>query len=216
MIWKQVYKTSKMASNCEAYFKNSIQMALENNVSWTTLALMLDEMTPTLTKTKELVKVLLEELQKLQKKHQEFVSEKVQLNDKVQNKADEIEILEENSILDEIETSNVEAIETNCDTDLHEVSNQDSNRKDKSSIIEEEAENLVKSPDINEQNLDQFYIFVGSNDKMKPSKLNNLESKMNTDEGNEIVLNDSCNVFDDSNDDFNVPELEGALSEDEH
>ena len=193
-----------MASNCEAYFKNSIQMALENNFSWTTLALMLDEMTPTLTKTKQLVKVLLNELQTLQKKHQEFVGERAQLYDKVQCETDEIEILENKSTLDEIETSNVEAIESNCNLDND--SNQDSNNEDKSSTIDEEAENHENSPDMNEENLDQFYIFVRSNDEKKASKLNNLESNMNTDEDNEIVLND----------DFNVPELEGALSEDEH
>ena len=203
-----------MASNCEAYFKNSIQMALENNFSWTTLALMLDEMTPTLTKTKQLVQVLLNELQTLQKKHQEFVGERAQLYDKVQCETDEIEILENKSTLDEIETSNVEAIESNCNLDKD--SNQDSNNEDKSSTIDEEAENLAKSPDIDEQNLDQFYIFVGSTDQNKSSKLNNLESNMNTDEGNEIVPNYSCNAFDDSNDDFNVPEIEGALSEDKH
>ena len=204
LIWKQVKKTSKMASNCEAYFKNSIQMALQNNFSWKILALMLDEMTPTLSKTKELVKVLLNELQTLQKKHQEFIGERAQLYDKVQCETDEIEILENKSTLDEIETSNVEAIESNCNLDKD--SNQDSNNEDKSSTIDEEAENHENSPDMNEENLDQFYIFVGSNDEKKASKLNNLESNMNTDEDNEIVLND----------DFNVPELEGALSEDEH
>ena len=202
-----------MTSNCEAYFKNSIQMALENNFSWTTLALMLDEMTPTLNKTKELVKVLLEELEKLQKKHQEFLGEKVQINNKVPNQTDEIEILEDKSTLDEIE--NFQAIETNFETDLHEVSNQDSNQ-DKSLIIEEEVENLVKSPDITEQNLDQFYIFVGSNDEMKTSKMNNFESNMNTNEEDEIVLDYSSNAFDNFSDHFNVPELGGATGEDEN
>ena len=80
-----------MASNCEKYFKYSIKMALENNFSWTTLASMLEEMTPTLSKTKQLVKVLLEVLKKLQKKHLEMAPNNAQQNDKVDYQKDEAE-----------------------------------------------------------------------------------------------------------------------------
>ena len=47
------------------YFTSSIDQALQNNISWETLAFLLDELTPTLTKSKELNKVLLKQLEQL-------------------------------------------------------------------------------------------------------------------------------------------------------
>ena len=91
-----------MASNCEAYFKHSLKMALENNFSWTTLASMLDEMTPTLSKTKQLVKVLLQELQKLQKENQGIVQNKCQPSNKIDLQNDDLEIQEEEIIIENV------------------------------------------------------------------------------------------------------------------
>ena len=65
--------TSKNGSNFETDSKYIIKMALEHKFSWSTLALMLDEMTPTLKHFKQLVKVLLEELQNQQDKYQNLV-----------------------------------------------------------------------------------------------------------------------------------------------
>ena len=83
-------------------------MALENNFSWTTLASMLDEMTPTLSKTKQMVKVLLEVLQKLQKKHLEMPKNNVQQNDMVDYQKDEEEST--NKDIDLIEDSETHKI----------------------------------------------------------------------------------------------------------
>ena len=66
-------KISKEELECEAYYKNSIQMALENKFSWTTLESVFDQMTPTLSQSKELVKVLLDVIQNLQNQYQELV-----------------------------------------------------------------------------------------------------------------------------------------------
>ena len=67
--FESMKKSNDVMKKCQAYFKSSIQMALENKFPWTTLALMLDQMTPTLNQSKELVKVLLSELQTLQEKY---------------------------------------------------------------------------------------------------------------------------------------------------
>ena len=61
--------------NC---FKHSIQMAFQDLISWPTLISILEDMTPTLVECKQLVKVLLNELQMM--KHQKHIenSENVQ------------------------------------------------------------------------------------------------------------------------------------------
>ena len=68
-------KISKEEIECESYYKHSIQMALENKFSWTTLASVFDQMTPTLSQSKDLVKVLLDVIQNLQKQYQELVQD---------------------------------------------------------------------------------------------------------------------------------------------
>ena len=65
-------ESSKEEIECEAYYKHSIKMALEGKFSWTTLASVFDQMTPTLSQSKDLVKVLLDVIQNLHKKHQEL------------------------------------------------------------------------------------------------------------------------------------------------
>ena len=63
----------KDAAECEAFFRNAIKMTLKNKFPWTILTLIVDQMSPTINEAKELVKVLLNELQILQKKHKERV-----------------------------------------------------------------------------------------------------------------------------------------------
>ena len=50
----------------EKHFKNTIALALDKKLPWLRLASILDEMTPNLEETKQLVKVLLQELQAMQ------------------------------------------------------------------------------------------------------------------------------------------------------
>ena len=49
----------------EKYFRNSINLALQDKMTWSTLSLLLEEMVPTLLECKQLVKVLLEELKNI-------------------------------------------------------------------------------------------------------------------------------------------------------
>ena len=95
------------AMKCQEYFKSSIQMALENKFHWTTLALILDQMTPTLSQSKELVKVLLSELQTLQEKHQELLQDKAHSSEDDNHQNNEIEVLEEESRQVELEEKSV-------------------------------------------------------------------------------------------------------------
>ena len=107
----------------QAYFKSSIQMALGNKFPWTTLALTLDQMTPTLNQSKELVKVLLSELQSLQEKHQELLRDKAHSNEDDNYQNDVIEALEEESVQIEFEQDSILEIK---DQDFEENSQQDS------------------------------------------------------------------------------------------
>ena len=92
-------KISKDKIEYEAYYKHSIQMALENKFSWTTLASVLDQMTPTLAQSKDLVKVLLDVIQNQQKQYQELVQLEANVRNE-NNKNDDIANLKEESDLD--------------------------------------------------------------------------------------------------------------------
>ena len=90
-------KISKDEIECEAYYKHSIQMALENKLSWTTLASVFDQMTPTLSQSKDLVKVLLDVIQNFQKQYQELVQHKANVGNENNESED---IVKPESILD--------------------------------------------------------------------------------------------------------------------
>ena len=49
----------------EKYFENSIKMALEDKLSWSILASLLDDMASNLVECKLLIKILLKELQEM-------------------------------------------------------------------------------------------------------------------------------------------------------
>ena len=130
----------------EAYFKYSIQMALQNKFSWTTLASMLDQMTPTVGQSKELVRVLLKELQNLQKKHQELITDKIH-----RNKNDEVENL------GELENTNVQGFDENIQKDVGQINNHEL------PSLENEIEDVEKKIEIDEESfVDDTYDFVGS------------------------------------------------------
>ena len=58
-----VIKNSGEESQLEKYVSIPIKMTIENKIPWTTLASLLDEMAPTLKECKQLIKILLKELQ---------------------------------------------------------------------------------------------------------------------------------------------------------
>ena len=92
---------SKNGSNFETDSKCIIRMTLEHKFSWTTLALMLDDMTPTLKHSKQLVNLLLNELQNLQDKYQNLVHQ----NDKNFINVEDHESLDRKSSTDKFESS---------------------------------------------------------------------------------------------------------------
>ena len=199
-----------MDSNCEAYFKHSIKMALENNFSWTTLAFMLDEMTPTLSKTKQLVKVLLEELQKLQKEHQQMVQNPSQPNeDEVE--IQEVEIMHGQNMIENETENNKEGTE-NDDPKMKEFSEdeivedieieKEGILNDEPEIIEETFEDVVSEHQEVEDryehnthdetyNLKDFYTYV-DNSKMK---FNDIENECSDpDPRNDCTNNLECDA----------------------
>ena len=89
---------SKEEIECEAYYKHSIQMALENKFSWTTLASVFDQMSPTLSQSKDLVKILLDVIQNLQKQYQELVPHEANVSNE-NNQLEGIEKLKKGSSL---------------------------------------------------------------------------------------------------------------------
>ena len=150
----------------EAYFKYSIQMALQNKFSWTTLASMLDQMTPTVGQSKELVRVLLKELQNLQKKHQELIADKIHRNEN-----DEVENL------GELENANVQGFDENIQKDVgqinnHELPSLENEIEDVEKKIEIDKESLLMTPMI-------LLAVIGKMTKLFLCLILSLQQKMN-------------------------------------
>ena len=174
-------ETSKNGSNFETDSKYIIQMALEHKFSWSTLALMLDEMTPTLKHSKQLVKVLLEELQNLQDKYQNLVHQ----NDKSFINDEEHESVNWKSSADKFESySNEDIIKTQFEEETQDTL---------------EGDDEIEATDVDEktsvtENLDQFYTFVGSRveesiekkEDCKAIPIEGLEKEENLDLGNDM------------------------------
>ena len=155
-------KISNGEAESEAFFSNAVKMALKNRFSWTTLASMLDQMTPTLVQSKELVRVLLNEIQNLQRKYSEICECKTSSNEKIYHKNDDNEFLQEPKV-NEFE---------NCSP--QDTKNQESNQEEHFidhdfPILENQFEN-----DFDTQNLDDFYF---SNTSNKPQSEENINEE---------------------------------------
>ena len=140
------------SADCEAFFRNAIKMTLENKFPWTILALIVDQMSPTVEEAKELVKVLLNELQILQKKHQELIEDKIKqvTFNNASNQGDEVEILEHDSMLEKYGNTNKQGFDWDSQKDLPILENDE-----KKSEIEEKSF-------VDAQKFDDFYDFIGS------------------------------------------------------
>ena len=159
----------------EAQFTSFISLALEKKLSWQTLATLLSEITTTLSESKQLINILLKELQTMQMKfdlkdlniHSARILQNLDVNHPklIQDKpSDDIENLEEESKLE----------------DLEMPSDQDATAQEfESEIIEYSKENLVENKadtTFGYQNLNEYYIFVGSDHENDASELSkNLE-----------------------------------------
>ena len=155
-------------SDSEADFDYSIKMALNYKVSWTTLALMLQDMTPTLKQSRQLVNVLLKQLQNLQEKFQNLAPNKITsiMEDEVCNESKEIEILDKEFSADNC--SIVEMVEGYDSNELPESTTLDHetiSEEDLEGEISETKKETIRSDIPEDVNLDDFYFFVGNDDK---------------------------------------------------
>ena len=98
----------------EDCFKHTIRMAFQDMISWLTLVSILEEMTPTIVECKQLIKVLLDELQNLKQQKQVENTKDMQnvyCPEPNEEKASvDIEILEDHSKLDDLEMNLVQDI----------------------------------------------------------------------------------------------------------
>ena len=116
----------KDSEDMEKYFQSSLQMALRNNISWILLGSILDEMTPNLAKSKQVIRFLLEELEKMHLKLQESLA---------QNNVNETESMIDTTVdetLDSEETSE-EYRKADREKDIQEM--QDEKMSEKGDII---------------------------------------------------------------------------------
>ena len=168
--------------NC---FKHSIQMAFQDLISWPTLISILEDMTPTFVECKQLVKVLLNELQTLKQQKkvgnmQEIQSMNNQEFDQDKN-SDDVEILEE---------------ESNIEMQLV----QDTAAKDFEYEVQENLdENCIEikgDPAFDSQNFDESYTFVGSDHENDTSEILEIDSRSprKSEAANEIPLEESYNA----------------------
>ena len=158
--------TSKEEIECEAYYKHSIQMALENKFSWTTLASVFDQMTPTLSQSKDLVKILLDVIQNLQKQYQEMVQHEANVSNE-NNQLEGIEKLKKESnfepsncfkIQDSVEAEFVEDTKEEIDQ-IEFVQIEDLHHDYKHNIEEQNASQIQNLND------NEFHTFVEIDDK---------------------------------------------------
>ena len=103
--------------NIKIDFTYFISSALQNKITWETSSHFLDDLTPTLATAKQVIQVLLKELQKLQAELQEF---------KNHGKQEEVQMLDDDAIL----SNEIDATETPEDfssKDVHDQYVQDQN-----------------------------------------------------------------------------------------
>ena len=102
---KEIIMDSEKGPKHERFFKNAIKLALQDKLSWSTLVSLVNEMTSTLDECKQLIKILIKELQTIQKQKQiermpEQIPEIVEIEEK-ETTNDDNETIEELSELAE-------------------------------------------------------------------------------------------------------------------
>ena len=129
---------------------NMIGLAMKKEISWAILSSLLDEMSSTLVKSKQVIKILLKELENLNLNTGKDLNEGKQKDFSiVTNTNDELEI-EENSV-SEIEDINSEIEQNEQDTMQEEYNPETVNEEDE--VFEEKSESDYKS---NSQLVDEF------------------------------------------------------------
>ena len=169
------------AADCEAFFRNAVKLTLENKFPWAILTLIVDQMSPTVKEAKELVKVLLNELQILQKKH-------------LEDKMYAFENLEEDSMLEELANTNDHGFGEDSQKDLGQITDHDL------PILENDVKKsgIEKKPFVDAQNFDDYYDFIGSDNENETFEQTG-DFKSNADSPRKSEFEESLEIKKDSN-----------------
>ena len=124
-------------SGTKLNFRYFIKMALQKKISWETLVVFLDDLTPTLVQSKQAIEVLVKELQTLQSKlindevdHDEIVEIVEIMNTKTSNVSEE-----------KPQSSAVELIQTKEKLSISQAQKDGSNRKTEANQLEVKSQN---------------------------------------------------------------------------
>ena len=88
--------------NVKVDFRYFISSALQKNITWEALDVFLNDLTPTLATSKQVIKVLIKELQKLQSKLQDLQNDKIKDEDEIQIIEDENDSLQNTNETDDV------------------------------------------------------------------------------------------------------------------
>ena len=133
----------------EGHFKNTITLALNKNIPWEKLPLILHEMTPTLEETKQLVQVLLDLLQTMQiTLEQKPIVAQIPTNESLE---DESEL--PNDVDDELDEGNNHVFESpndgiGIDFDLESSSDESFKEDETDSKLEDKEQSDTKTQTI--------------------------------------------------------------------
>ena len=194
-----------------------IMMALKNEISWKVLNLILEELTPTLDKSKQVVKILFKELQTLQSSFQkvkaqcvchktiesydENVTESKKSEENTRNESNDLETGMSFCNVNEEQTYD-QSFALKDDNEIESISNVGQNTSE--NVIETNTEfdssievDLLPENDIADEkvkdnytigwDLNKFYTFVGSDENIESHEADGDEIAQNEDQVKEVI-----------------------------
>ena len=178
---------TKSKNDASSRIETVIVMALKNEISWKMLDLFLEELTPTFDKSKQVIKILVKELQALQSSLQKMKAECDchKMIESVENAKDSEQKCDTEVVI----------IESECQLEIENKISQDDVPIDNSfTACESDNEvfgNRLQSKDLNDIELveefeDQLYTFIGND----VDKCNKRESHEVDDDSQLIGLNE--------------------------
>ena len=177
---------AKVYQNQEMDFRYFINFALNGELSWKVLAVFLDDLTPDLSKAKELNKILLEELEKQQGK-----SKTMQDNDeKSEENEDPLEPDEDESMPQEMKTE--------IESDPEEVSGeniQDPISMENQDEIDHENETLPKKEESDKNIEDSSTTDKGSSCNLSKKSIRKIIPKLDTSNNEGKIKCNLCGKF---------------------
>ena len=207
-----VIKDLEEDSQLEKYVCVPMKMTFENKMSWSMLASLLDGMTPSLKDCKQLIKILLKELQIV------YDQKKVENKPQTIGKEETVNVVEENYVCDiqknrrvnnEHENKEIQNDMLTKNSDTNKVAENETIANDDTETVQEssEGEMLDNLKEDSEQelqhaetyNLKDFYTFVGDNENYEKAMTdesldssNDGQTKMILKRGNSVQL--ECSI----------------------